>query len=46
VSLGGEYVIKQRPARVDPSALDGDLARRLWIASTGLAGISAGGEFG
>jgi hypothetical protein len=39
-SLGGEYVVKQRPARVDPSALDGDLARRLWIASARLVGIS------
>jgi NAD(P)-dependent dehydrogenase (short-subunit alcohol dehydrogenase family) len=42
-SLGGEYVVKQRPARVDPSALDGDLARRLWSASARLAGIPADG---
>jgi NAD(P)-dependent dehydrogenase (short-subunit alcohol dehydrogenase family) len=45
-ALGGEYVVKHRPALVDPSALDGDLARRLWIASARLAGIPPGGESG
>jgi NAD(P)-dependent dehydrogenase (short-subunit alcohol dehydrogenase family) len=44
-SLGGEYVAKRRPVRVDPIALDGDLASRLWIASARLPGIPAGGEF-
>ena len=44
-SLGGQYVAKRRPVGVDPIALDGDLASRLWIASARLAGSPAGGEF-
>jgi hypothetical protein len=42
LSEGGRYFVDEHDARSSPLSYDEQLARRLWEASTRLAGLSPG----